>query len=497
MNLNKEHILEPHAASLSQSLRDIGYSIESAIADLIDNSITANAKTIWIDFNIHTESPYLSITDDGQGMTQEALIEAMRPGAANPRAKREKNDLGRFGLGLKTASFSQCTQLTVVTKQDGLMHSAKWDLEIVKERNKWLVYELSQKDMSSLESIKRLKETGTIVVWNNMDRLLENKAGTISADYFYEKFNSVEKHLSLVFHRFLSGEFRDRKLAIYINGTSVKSFDPFCISNKATQILREEVVRIEGDDIKIQPYILPHHSKLTKKEYEFYKNRSDFLNNQGVYIYRNGRLMAWGDWFRLMPRGEATKLARVKIDFPNSLDDLWTIDIKKSRAYPPQQVKERLKNIINRIGDQSKRVHKQRGVKLFNPDAYPIWDRCSEDSSINYKLNRNNPLLLSLLENLSDDDQSSVYKILDMVEDSVPVEAIYSDFSTYPRLFETSGLEDGENLRSKLQGYWDLMSTTGDWNKVEAFKIISNIKPFCERREETEKLIVEILENDE
>ncbi|MBV1952402.1 MAG: ATP-binding protein [Cycloclasticus sp.] len=496
MVVGKKHILEPHAASLSQSLRDIGYSLESAIADLIDNSITAKANNIWIDFDIHCEHPYLSITDDGKGMSQKMLIEAMRPGAANPRSKRAENDLGRFGLGLKTASFSQCTQLTVITKEDSLLSSAKWDLEIVKNKNKWIVYELSQKDIEKIEPIKKLKNKGTVVIWNNMDRLLEYKAGTISADDFYEKFNSVEKHLSLVFHRFLSGEFRDRKLSVFINGNPIKSFDPFCISNKATQILREEIVRIDGSDIKIQPYILPHHSKLTKVEYDFYKNRSDFLNNQGVYIYRNGRLMAWGDWFRLIPRGEATKLARVKIDFPNALDDLWTIDIKKSRAYPPQQVKERLKNIVNRIGDQSKKVHRQRGAKLFNPEAYPIWDRHTESSSIRYKLNRANPLLLSLLEDLSETNQLAVSKILDVVENAIPVEAIYSDYSTQPRSFDPSSQEGEIDLKAKLKEFWSLMSTTGDWDKVEAFKVISNIKPFCDRRVETEKLIQEILQDD-
>lgn len=493
---NIQHILEPHAASLIQSLRDIGYSLESSIADLLDNSITAGASNIWIDFDIHNEEPNLVITDDGVGMTKKDLIEAMRPGSLNPRAKRDKNDLGRFGLGLKTASFSQCTELTVISTKKNNLNSIKWDLELVTKKNKWIVSELTENELNSLDCISRLGDTGTAVIWQKMDRLLEDKAGTISADNFYAKFDAVEKHLSLVFHRYLSGELKRKKLFIYINGNPVKAFDPFCLNNKATQILREETVHIDGEEIKIQPYILPHHSKLTSTEYDYYKNRSDFLNNQGVYVYRNGRLMAWGDWFRILPRGEATKLARVKIDFLNALDDHWTIDIKKSRAHPPQQVRERLKHIIDRIADQSKNVHKQRGKKLFSPDSYPVWERFQKEGAVTYKLNKKCPVILSIMERFSEEDTKAVLKILELVEGTIPVEAIYSDYSSQPRAFEQTDEVLELDLRLKLEEYWALMSSTGEWTREEVFETVINIKPFCNRKEETEKLIKEILDNE-
>jgi len=492
----KEHILEPHASSLSQSLRDIGYSLEASIADLVDNSIAARAKNVWIDFDIHTDEPYLAISDDGFAMSQKELIEAMRPGTSNPRLKRDKDDLGRFGLGLKTASFSQCTQLTVISKKKRSICSAQWDLEVVEKKNKWVVFELPQKEIDKIEAIDRLGACGTSVIWTHMDRLLEDKTGTISADEFYEKFDAVEKHLSLVFHRFLSGELRDRKLNIYINGSTVKAFDPFCTSIKATQILREESIRIDDSEIKIQPYILPHHSKLTKTEYDYYRNRSDFLNNQGVYVYRNGRLMAWGDWFRLIPRGEATKLARVRIDFSNELDDLWTIDIKKSRAHPPQPVKDRLRKIIDRIADSSKKVHKQRGARLFSANSDPVWERVQGGDHVQYKLNRNNPLISSLMERYDDQDAKAILKLFELAEDSIPIEAIYSDYSTQPRSFDVNDLFSEGDLKEKLEEYWGLLSTTGNWTKEQAFETVINIKPFSLQKDQTEKLIKEILENE-
>jgi hypothetical protein len=497
MDINEsEIIVRPRASALSQSLRDIGYSLESSIADLIDNCITARAKNIWIDFTLFGDSPKLVITDDGVGMDRYELIEAMRPGSSDPRESRNEGDLGRFGLGLKTASFSQCTVLTVLSKKNNVCFAATWDLDVVAKRNEWVVKIPSDIEIEELNIRERLISDGTVVLWQNLDRLIEEKTPNFSHKNIYEKFDTVDKHLSIVFHRYLSGEFKGKKLAIHINGNPVKAFDPFCINNKATQILREEIVRVEGHEIKIQPYILPHHSKLSNTEQDFYKSRNDFLNNQGAYIYRNGRLMAWGDWFRLIPRGEATKLARVKIDFPNALDDLWTIDIKKSRAHPPLQVKDKLKHIIDRIAEQSKRVHAQRGSKLFNSEQFPVWERVQRNEKITYKLNRENPLLLSIMERFNDDETSGILKIIEMAEATIPIEAIYSDYSVQPRMLEFGEINTDEEIKSKLQEYWQALSTTGDWTREEVFEMVVNLKPFKENLGQTKKIIKEILNND-
>ncbi len=127
----------PHAASLIQSLRDIGYSCETAVADIIDNSITAGAKTVEILSDASGDDLALAVLDDGTGMTRTELIEAMRPGSRNPLSDRAANDLGRFGLGLKSASFSQCKRLTVVTRKDGQTLGATWDLDFVATTNRW------------------------------------------------------------------------------------------------------------------------------------------------------------------------------------------------------------------------------------------------------------------------------------------------------------------------------------------------------------------------
>lgn len=430
----REHPLPPSAACLSASMRDLGYSLETAVADLIDNSISAGAAHVEVFCDMSSPQPTLAIIDDGRGMDGEEMLVAMRHGSANPGEKRAPDDLGRFGLGLKTASFSQCRQLTLVSAKRGKLNAAEWNLDLVDQKDDWLICILDDDEISQLPFVDQLNGNGTIVLWRNLDRLFEDETGCKRAEIVNEKLDILEKHLALVFHRFLSGDVRGRKkISISINGHQVEPFDPFCRKNPATQVLPEEIVRIDDTAIHMQPYILPHHSKLSAKEYDYYQDRSDFLSNQGAYIYRNGRLMAWGDWFRLVPKGEATKLARVQIDFPNSLDEGWTIDIKKSRARPPHQVRERLRQIIARIAGRSTTVHRGRGKRLFEETKAPLWERYADKGAIRYSLNSAHPLIQSLSESLDFDGCKALDSLIDAIASSLPVEMIYSDFSTNPK----------------------------------------------------------------
>jgi hypothetical protein len=279
-----------------------------------------------------------------------------------------------------------------------------------------------------------LPETGTLVIWEDLDRLTEHQAEMARSDILNEKLSQLSNHISLVFHRYLAGEVKkSRKLAVKVNGHPVAGFDPFCRSNPATTPQPSEVVLVNGSEVEIQPFILPHHSKLTRTEYDFYKGRSDFLSNQGAYVYRNGRLMAWGDWFRLVPKGEATKLARVQIDFSADLDEFWTIDIKKSRAQPPPAVREKLKQIIGKISDQSAIVHTGRGRRLFEKDVLPMWSRYADRGSVRYVPSEDHPLFAGFESSLSSDQRKQFRNILGAIGTSIPVESIYAEYSISPQ----------------------------------------------------------------
>jgi len=437
----RDHHLPPSAACLSASMRDLGYSLETAVADLIDNSISANATAIDIICDLGSTTPTVAIIDNGWGMNGGEIIEAMRHGAANPKQERSPKDLGRFGLGLKTASFSQCRSLTLISAKDGGLSGAAWSLDRIDELDDWILSILDDDEAAASLHTERLEGHGTIIIWSDLDRLFEDETGRRRDEIVNEKLDIVEKHLSLVFHRYLAGEIKGRKkIAISINGHAIVPFDPFCRKNPATQILPEEVVYVGSIAVQMQPYILPHHSRLTAPEYDFYQSRSDFISNQGAYIYRNGRLMAWGDWFRLIPKGEATKLARVQIDFPNSLDESWTIDIKKSRARPPHPVRERLRQIINQITGRSTTVHRGRGQRLFEEVTAPLWERFADQGGIRYAVNTSHPLVQKLASRMDDRGQHLTL-LLESISAALPVEMVYSDYSTHPREVGRSAME--------------------------------------------------------
>jgi len=214
---------------LIESMRDIGYSLETALADIIDNSITSNASHIDILVPPVDTEPRLGVVDNGVGMTEDELLNAMRPGSQNPLDGRNATDLGRFGLGLKTASFSQCRKLTVVTRQNGVTSAAIWDLDYVTKKNKWLVQ--IPEDITSIPWVDRLKKRGTLVIWECLDRAVG--PGKIQEN-LTQRINDVCGHLELVFHRFLSKERGKRSITIKINERPLNPFDPFHSSHPAT-----------------------------------------------------------------------------------------------------------------------------------------------------------------------------------------------------------------------------------------------------------------------
>lgn len=438
----RQHHLPPSASSLSASLRDLGYSLETAVADLIDNSISADATEIDIFCETSSGSAVFAIVDNGTGMTESQLIAAMRHGATDPRKTRGARDLGRFGLGLKTASFSQCRRLTVIARKDGTTAAAEWALDDLEQKDDWILQVFDDEELLDLPYLGNLGRSGTLVLWRQLDRLEEDETGRRRDELINEKLFAVERHLSLVFHRFLAGELKGRKkLSIRLNGSAIEPFDPFCRSNPATQVLPTETIWLEDEPVVMQPYILPHHSRLSATEYDFYQDRSDFISNQGAYVYRSGRLMAWGDWFRLVPKGEPTKLARVRVDFSNALDEAWTIDIKKSRARPPAPVRDRLAQVISRISGRSVIVHRGRGQKLYQDAAAPIWERYADHDGIRYAVNSQHPLVLAAMGSSAEDGSRALKVLLESLGASLPVEMVYSDYSTQPRAFSKAGTD--------------------------------------------------------
>lgn len=466
----------PSAPILIEAIRSLGYSFETAIADLVDNSISANANKIDI-ILMPNEYPQLIIFDNGFGMGKKELEEALRYGARNPLEKRSDTDLGRFGLGMKSASLSQCRKLVVVSKKGRKLSAFSWDLDYVIKRQGWFLLEYGEDEIRKLPNINIFDnvETGTYLLLENFDRISSSTSNLNNTLKNY--MNSTINHLALVFHRYL-----DNGVNIYINNNKIESKDPFLITNKSTMPLKEQNIIIDNESIKVKPYILPHITKLTKEDLEKVGGKEDLKNNQGFYIYRNRRLIIWGTWFRLTRKEELSKLARVMVDIPNSLDYMWGIDIKKSTANLPDIIKKKLYACIDESIFQSKTVHNFRGRKVNkNRDINYIWERIElREGCYEYKINRNIQQLKILEETLNLNQRKALDRVLNIIEERFPTNSLYLDESQ-GKLIEAEDDENSEiieKLCNEIKENLEFCSSIR-MNRKLVLEALLKTEPYC------------------
>lgn len=438
----REKIVVPNAPILVESTRSIGYSFEAAVADIVDNSISAGATEVLIGFQ-SIEPAWLCIEDNGCGMTAEELENAMRYGSQSSLAQRSENDLGRFGLGMKMASLSQCRTLIVMTKKNGIISAASWDLDYINKMNNWVLITYQPDEVQKLPGFKwiEMADSGTVVLWQNFDRLRMESPNSHRA--FDEKIALTRQHLALVFHRYLENELgKKARLKISFNGEPVKPIDPFMRSHPATQKLGEETFNLQGSQIKVRPYILPIISKMTKKQIDELGGKDDLRQKQGFYIYRNERLIIWGTWFRLLRQNELGKLARVCVDIPNTLDSLWDIDVKKSRASLPYMIRKKLTDIVINAVGRSERVYQYRGRNVQTDDLVHAWNPIEDRGKFFYRINREMPVLKTLFSALDENSGDLLEDFLKMLEQTFPYADVYYRMAKNETQVNNNGMND-------------------------------------------------------
>lgn len=417
--------LVPDASRLMASVRHIGYSFETAIADLLDNSIAAGATIINIDF-WNQPAPYLYILDNGVGMSYDELIQAMRYGSSNPDGIRSENDLGRYGLGLKTASLSQCKKLLVATKKDGVVSCCRWDLQSICENHSsnWPLQVLSPKEVSGIEGLSDLvaMDHGTLVHWSAIDF----GGGKNKAD-FEEQMENAKNHIALVFHRFLRGEDGLKKIQIFVNKSPTEPRDPFLqhTPGKHGALCKaQQTLTVDGNRLAIAAYLLPYDSEMTMAQRQALGTKKGLRRTQGFYIYRSKRLLTQGGWFGIKAQGEFFKFARVKVDLSNDSDEQWSLDVKKSIAIPPKSIRDILVNYISSVVQQSATISHTHaiGKKAHLSDEQLLWNALEneEGTIVNVRINRDFPAIKNLIS-----ANPSLSSIFDLLEKTIPVDAIY------------------------------------------------------------------------
>jgi hypothetical protein len=353
----KGHELIPSARRLITSLRDMGYDFPAAVADVVDNSIEARATKIDIDVHFDGDDSWVRIADNGTGMKPAQMREALRYGAE--RDYDEEEALGKFGLGLKTASMSQCQRLTVASRSsDGRadVRAYCWDLEHVVRENAWEILEVGRGERPEGLDAPLRENTGTVVLWQRLDRILGYKHpyGEAAKKRLSTMCRELEQHLAMVFHRYLAGEAGRRRIRIHINGNAVQPWDPFVRHESKTKQLESLVLRYDHDgirgDILIEPYVLPHQEDFgSTQEHAAAAGPLKWNRQQGFYIYRANRMIQSGGWSNLRTLDEHTKLARVAVSFDPRLDEAFRINVAKMRVQLPALLREHFERAVGPV----------------------------------------------------------------------------------------------------------------------------------------------------
>ena len=471
----------PSAKVLMNSMRAMGYSFESAIADIIDNSISAHATEILLRFPTDPNYCFVTICGNGDGMNKETLYEAMKYGSA-VNEERSSEDLGRFGLGLKSASLSQCKKLTVVSKYDGCLSSFVWDMDKVGED--WLIQELNQEEINQVINIDLLKnyDHGTLVVWENFD-IIQKSTGSVFST-LNEEMENVSNYLSLIFHRYLSGEVYNKPINIKVNGYQLVPLDPFLEKHKKTNPRKEVSIPIKDSQgveriVLVKPFVLPFQKDLSMEDKKVLGGIDSYSTKQGFYVYRNKRLIIWGTWFRMKPRNELTKYARIRVDIPNTLDDIWGIDIKKQTALLQKSSKNQLIKAVEEAMEIAIKAQKFRGrIDNINSNIDYIWDKCiGRNSRHFYRINRNNSIF-HLLDDVEDDVKAKLDLVLNEIEQNIPYQQIYLDMCEQKiddTVDENRKAEIEDNARVLIQ-----LAINNGRNRNDAIDSLFRSEPFCQ-----------------
>lgn len=435
MHQYKAENAKPNPKSTINSYRSFGYNLSTAIADIVDNSISAESKIITIDYLWKGKDSLISILDNGKGMNLEELIIAMTPGSKDPEDFRDEKDLGRFGMGLKTASFSQCKRLTVITKKEGFNTIKRcWDIDFINQEEEWTLLDYVS-DESYLKKIDDLV-SGTLIIWECLDRIVGNarEENESVKNAFYQEMVTVKEHLGLVFHKFIES----KKIKLISNTYEIDAWNPFLLNLDPKPEMGQ--VELLLNNVEVTYFILPHMSKISVEDYEKSGGPLGWYQQQGFYVYRGDRLLVAGDWLGIEKKREYSKLARIAINFPNANDFDWNLDIKKSTAMPPIEIRKELSRIAKIAVMKSAKIYNWRGQKTIskengNASFESLWkDETNREGVKKYKINKKHPIIRQLIE--SDSSNKLFSKALKLLEENIPLELILYNQNEDPSFHE-------------------------------------------------------------
>ena len=426
----------PNPEYLIKSIAEQGYSLETSLADLMDNSISANADRIEVLINTESEPFKLFLADNGDGMTEEDLMRNMQFPSKSPEDSRKDSDLGRFGLGMKTASFSQTRKFTVLSKKKGekKYHGRTWDVDFLKEHG-WriiinsddevanLMYQYNQLSNSFLKKFDDY-EPNTIIIWEGLYKFESYLKEDNRKDALKRELTEVTSdYLSLVFHRFMERE--NSPLRIRINNTIVEPFNPFPEEEKDFRPIVPKQSLFRDDVIKIGGFVLPSRSIQESKDglSKWTTRYRGLMDMEGLYIYRADRIILFGGWNGIIRKAPRLQLARLRVDVGNKVDHLLHLNVAKSQIVVPHELRKAFEDYIYQLKNEAEREFYNRGIRKFagpkSKNHTQLFERNSSNKGTILEINQQFPLLQTLQQSLNNQQSSQLNLLLRMINNRV------------------------------------------------------------------------------
>jgi hypothetical protein len=432
----KSEEASPNPEYLIKSIAEQGYSLETSLADLMDNSISAKADKIEILIDMESEPFRLFMADNGEGMTEKELRQNMQFPSNSPEDSRLNTDLGRFGLGMKTASFSQTRKFTVLSKKKGdkKYNGRTWDVDFLRD-NGWKIIVNSDEEVASLlyqynqlstEYLNGFEdyEPNTIVIWDglykfenylkekNRKNALKREITEVTSDY-----------LALVFHRFMENDVNPLK--IRINNTVVNPFNPFPEEEKDFRQIEPKQSAFRSDVIKIEGFVLPSRAiaESTKGLTKWTTRHRGLMDMEGLYIYRADRIILFGGWNGIVKKAPRLQLARLRVEVGNSVDHLLHLNVAKSQIVVPHELRNAFEDYIHELKIEAEREYYNKGIRKFSGNKSQNHNQLFERSYSNkgsvLEVNNNFPLLKNLQDSLNKKQNSTLNLLLRMINTRV------------------------------------------------------------------------------
>ena len=459
----------PSPEFLIKSIAEQGYSLETSLGDLIDNSVSAGASKIEILVDTEKLPFTLFLADNGDGMDEAQLKKCMQFPSSSLENQRATDDLGRFGLGMKTASFAQTRRFTVISKaRDCDYYSARtWDVDYLKRKQEWRIIKNSVDETNELITTYESLSSGffsqfngfipnTIVVWQGLYKFEDYLEGKDKSDSLKNQLNEVTtEYLAIVFHRFM--ERTKNPLSIRLNNILVKPFNPFPTSESDLRLIESKQKNFKSDIISLEGYILPVRSiEESKESNNIWTTRSrGLMDMEGLYIYRSDRIILFGGWNGIIRKSPRLQLARLKVEVGNKVDNLLHLNVAKSQIIIPFDLKIGFLKYIAELKDEAEKEYYNRGIRAISSrksDNIPqLFDRKASNKGMLLTVNIDFPLVKLVMGKMDKEEQHSFMILLKMINVTVnKIRQTHEDKSYVNEADETDGTNE-EELKQTIQ----------------------------------------------